>query len=247
MPTAINGDDYVCDTNKTYSLNEDQPATWTHSSNLILASGQGTSSAQFRSSSSGPAWITATIANECGDPIVITKNVQSGPENVNYFSITADPDCASPGQLVTFQAEIFPSVNYDWTVFGGSIVMGAGTEVIYVNMEESSMEAQCYVTGTSASTCYGPQGVSALDVYECWQSMSVSPNPASTSLTIELQSEDTDPHEIEVRNSWGDVVKSQMTFGSKFVLNTEDLPNGIYTLRIFEKGGVLSRRVIIKK
>lgn len=92
LPTSITGDYYICDSGQSYYINGTQPATWTHSSNVILDSGQGTSSAQFRSIGSGEAWVRATIPNECGDPKVITKYLYAGPEEV-FFGIGTIPYC----------------------------------------------------------------------------------------------------------------------------------------------------------
>ena len=91
LPTAINGDNTLCTSNKTYTLNTNWPATWTNSSNIILQSGQGTNSSVFKatSSASGSAWIEATIPNNCGGgPVIVHKDIQAGPYNTSQINVT---------------------------------------------------------------------------------------------------------------------------------------------------------------
>lgn len=246
---TIQGADILCNTSQTYSLNENVAATWTHSSNIMLLSGQGTSSANFRAIGSGPGWIKATISipNECGGSLVLTKDVQ-GPTTAN-FVIESYPSCGGLYDVITFVAEI-SGVTYDWTVNGGTLLGGQGTQSIYARMDSQySMAVHCYVTGTGA--CGSPSGVSSNYISPCYgfTAFNVSPNPAKDVITLEVVDNSTtnDEYEIEILDNFGEVRKTEIRSGPKMDINTSDIPNGQYILRIVHKEGIVNKRIMIKR
>lgn len=159
---SITGPGFVC-TDANYFVNFSALPTppgfppqyplvfWEASSNLsIPPKSVDRSVTVTKSGGNGLGYIQAS-ATKNGCTTTVRKQVQVGPEYAN-FSISAYPYCASPGEVVDFIAEI-QNVNYNWTVNGGTLLGGQGTQFIYAQMVSETMAVHCAVTGTSAENC----------------------------------------------------------------------------------------------
>lgn len=246
---SIAGDFYIC-TSKTFTIDNtsNYPVVWTKSNNLSIATSSNTSITVSRYLSyKGPGWIQATLQDGC--PTRLTKYVQVGPETAD-FSIYSSPSCGSTGDVIDLVAQI-NSVNYSWTVNGGTLLGGQSTQAIYARMDGQTMAVHCYVTGTSASNCYGPEGISSVYIYSCYgfTSVSTSPNPATESFDVELVGNisESDPVEIQIRNHFGVLIKSEVFQGAHFSISARELDNGVYFMRVRHKDELLNHRVIIHR
>jgi hypothetical protein len=73
--------------------------------------------------------------------------------------------------------------------------------------------------------------------------VSIYPNPAETSVTIEYKGQTFD---CLVYNSLGQLVLSKVQVNSSTSLNTEEMAKGIYFVEFHTKGQVLKKKLVLK-
>ena len=88
-------------------------------------------------------------------------------------------------------------------------------------------------------------------IYPCsgFRAINTSPNPASTSFDVELAEkiDDTEVVDIELRNGYGELVKTETAQGKNFRINVPNLYNGAYILKVKYRDQVLTHRILIEK
>lgn len=208
---------------------------------------------QWSVSYTGVATITVQGINDCGDGTVsdaleITLNeipqpVISGDEFVyqNTTHVYSSPDHAG--------------ASYDWSVTGGTINSGQGTHEItvtwgapgtgYVNITETSA-AECEGIATELIVNIDPVGVAESFINE----ISLYPNPARELLNIELYSEKDANINIHIVNQIGQIVVNRSenlsSGNNKITINTSDLQNGYYTVKLISADGSLVQEKFMK-
>lgn len=116
-------------------------------------------------------------------------------------------------------------------------------DIRYVNMN----------TNISANTQHVPVNIHdavSVNENEKYQNMiTIFPNPAMNELHVRSENKDIRMIELELLNSLGQqVIKSKMDAGvSTSVINTQDLPNGIYQVRIRCSNFLIYKKLIITK
>ena len=75
----------------------------------------------------------------------------------------------------------------------------------------------------------------------------VYPNPAQNDIQIELLGNDLGKSNIQIIDFQGNIVKSLNTDSSKIYINTENIKDGIYILRVQNNSGIKTTNIIIKK
>lgn len=76
----------------------------------------------------------------------------------------------------------------------------------------------------------------------------IYPNPTSTNLNIQLNSNEIVGNvQIEVSNTLGQIVLSETMIGKNIELNTTGLSNGLYIVKMFNNNTILSSQKIIKQ
>lgn len=165
-----------------------------------------------------------------------------------------------PGQLYTYNT-IDPNFNgaggYTWVVEGGTIYGGGGPSdtSITIFWNESG-----YIELTSSNFCGTSTG--HLDVTvdlgggcnPC-QIMQTYPNPSSEELNVTLNKDlVTDKQSNEILSSnvslvdyMQNVVYSTSTNNLEIKIPTNNLPQGIYVLKVVNKTGAETRRILIKR
>lgn len=203
----------------------------------------------------GAASITVQGINDCGEGLV------SEPYPV---SIEALPEPLISGDEYVYQntthaysSPEHAGAGYEWSVTGGTIASGQGTHEIsvtwggpgtgYVNLTETSA-AGCEGIATQLTVNIDPVGIEE----PFMKGLTLYPNPAGSSLSIEFFAERDAGISIQVLNRLGQVVLSrmeEMTAGNnKVVLNTTGLPDGFYTIRFVTPGGsMIQEKLIIMK
>ncbi|MBR9923002.1 MAG: T9SS type B sorting domain-containing protein [Bacteroidetes bacterium] len=160
QPT-INGLNIVCDGTVTdYSVVPDPSATgfvWTTTCGTITA-GQGTEqiTIDFSGCPTGGT-ICVTVQNDCGDNQPTCLDVAGGtsPETPTI----SGPDISCDMATETYCANTDPNIStYNWTVTGGTIVSGQGTECIDVSWDTAGDQQVCLIgsngCGDSPETCF---------------------------------------------------------------------------------------------
>ena len=201
----------------------------------------------------GDATITVQGINDCGDGTVsdalevtvneIPQPVISGDEFVyqNTTHVYSSPDHAG--------------ATYDWSVTGGTIDSGQGTNEItviwgapgtgYVNLTETSAD-ECEGIATELIVNIDPVGVTESFINE----ISLYPNPAGELLNIEMYSVKDANISIQLVNQIGQIVVNRSenlsSGNNKITINTSNLQNGYYTLKLISADGSLVQEKFMK-
>jgi len=75
----------------------------------------------------------------------------------------------------------------------------------------------------------------------------VYPNPAQNFIQVELLGNQSGKSNIQVIDFQGNIIKSLNTDSSKIYINTENIRDGIYILRVQNNSGIKTTNIIIKK
>jgi PKD repeat protein len=204
---------------------------------------------------SGDASLTVQGVNECGegtfsDPIIVT--VEAAPEPV----ISGESYVYQNSQH-NYSCEYHDGSTYDWYVTGGTITAGQGTHEVTVSWGTPGA-GSLSVTETTAAGCIGDAEEFGVDIQPMaieesfMTNINLYPNPAGESLNIELYSEKDASINIAVVNQVGQVMVDDiiaLTNGNnKTTINTSDLPNGYYTLKLIaEDGSQVQQKFVIMK
>lgn len=275
--TAISGSSNICASSGTtpYSVpvfNSNASYNWTTSSNLQIASGQGTNTANIQGTgSNGSGTITLTISNnQCGN-YVITKTITIGGQPI-VTSIAASQSGPCQSGYQTWYLQAIPgsssATGWQWTVDNPS----SG----YYNIQ-SPNSPTTYVTvsgGGGVSVTYVDQcGVRStrrgVTIYSnCSSRIASYPNPADKEMNIQYQADNTaqtsaanqsfgadagseklavKSYDVILYNDKGKILRSaKSTKGEAVKLNTVEIPNGNYFLHIIEGKEVTKKQVIIQ-
>ncbi|MEQ9374005.1 MAG: PKD domain-containing protein [Imperialibacter sp.] len=182
--------------------------------------------------SNGDYTITLTVSNECGSEALITSVSILNACNLDVPVISQD------GNMLTASSE---GVTYEWIDCETGTPIGGNTKDFLP--EESGSYAVKVIEGTCAeqSACFdfvyeGP----TLSVDAEQNSLSVYPNPASSSLTVSLEGPSRSIVNITILSIDGQVVE-QLTFGkttqqANKMMNVESLAPGTYLIRVWGSG-----------
>ena len=248
-PYNISGDDIFCTTSNQYTipnLPTGAAVTWSVSP-LGIATPNTPNSTQttLTKTNDGIIMLTAVVTNVCGTNITLSKQVTVG---VPTFGIIANVPC-QPGRTVQVSTfTVSPISNAQTTYHWRSVQNGISTTIIGSGPSVSKKFAlggpyQVYALG--ANTCgSGDEAVVNFQVVSCPNSpdrMTVWPTPANDNLNIEVNQLNGQSGEaeyiqiVEMIDKMGSLrLRKQFGNVSKITLNISQLPNDVYTIRIFD-------------
>lgn len=87
---------------------------------------------------------------------------------------------------------------------------------------------------------YSDMGMSSQNI----ENLKISPNPADN--FIQIKTENSEKSKVRLFDSSGKIILSQDFSGNKNLLNTTDVPNGIYILSISQSGKETQEKIIIQ-
>ncbi len=234
----------VCNSTVTHSV----PAaagitsyTWAAPSGATIVTGQGTNTVDVSYSGSfttGQLCVTAN--NACGSSTARCINVKGKPSDPGAISGQSTA-CAGEQGLSFSVATVFGASSYNWSLpVGASIVAGAGTSNIIVDW--GNVSGSVIVSVTNAC---GTSGARTFSVFvNCRTSgselpgaiVSAYPNPVSSKLTVDVQSDMSGSYSIELSDLAGRLVlvdNIQTIEGmNSHTMNVSDLSKGVYMLSI---------------
>ena len=234
----------VCNSTVTHSV----PAaagitsyTWAAPSGATIVTGQGTNTVDVSYSGSfttGQLCVTAN--NACGSSTARCINVKGKPADPGAISGQSTA-CAGEQGLSFSVATVFGASSYNWSLpVGASIVAGAGTSNIIVDW--GNVSGSVIVSVTNAC---GTSGARTFSVFvNCRTSgselpgaiVSAYPNPVSSKLTVDVQSDMSGSYSIELSDLAGRLVlvdNIQTIEGmNSHTMNVSDLSKGVYMLSI---------------
>lgn len=101
-----------------------------------------------------------------------------------------------------------------------------------------------YVCGDNLNCSYGPMITSVNDIHK-FEEVTVYPNPATNQVEVILANAEL-PAQVRLYDIHGKLIQSFTTNSTKTVIQRNDLPNGIYLLRIDAEGKNYSSRIIFE-
>ena len=257
---TITGPSLVCTSNSTFTLNNRPSGTtvsWIHSDHLVYVSGQGTDNYTVRAASStaiGVGWVKAIVSNSCGNN-TLEKTVWVGkpitpiifcPFNVVGMNSLIEVLAASPG-----------ADNYTWSVGGGTITSGQGTSDIWI-MTSSHCLYDLTIRLTTSNSCGSSAQTMKSVPFDCSggvNPLSVSPNPASQTITVELKDtpatatteKANEGFTVKLLNSYNKPVYQKKVKSKRFTINVSRYRAGIYYLRVIKGNKLYTKKVVITK
>lgn len=187
--------------------------------------------------------LTGYSGGECSTTKTITINVAPDP-TITLTSTTPYPATLCLGQSSTLTAVGSVLTNYTWfsntasPIVVGSPVLSASVVItptvsgyIYVAASQSGTCQKNFLIYQDVVTC-GPVGMNEIDNNN---TISIYPNPANEFLTISLMAESADATTIYIINALGEIVLTEKATSSNTTLNTSNLTNGIYFIKVESK------------
>ncbi|UBM62227.1 T9SS type A sorting domain-containing protein [Candidatus Sulfidibacterium hydrothermale] len=128
--------------------------------------------------------------------------------------------------------------NVEGTTYDWEIPSNLATGDYYIQV--SSVDDPSEVFDMSNNTFAITQAAPKIDVY---------PNPATTTVTLKFNEKDNENYVLTLYNRFNMRVMSKVvntTYMKEVRINTFDLPNGIYFLRLSSPHGVISKKIIVQ-
>jgi hypothetical protein len=200
----------------------------------------------------GVAKLSVSAVNECGSSPV-------SPQLSVTVSGIPTPEISGLNKLcINTTAAYFSSgaanSSYTWSVTGGEITSGAGTNYVTINWS-SSGQGIVKLTETSAQGCTGNAADFFVEVSLCTDvetnlnngGLSVFPNPASSLLQLELPAS-IEVYNLQVFSVTGDLVMNvAKPSGNYITLDVSNLANGVYSIKAVSTDFKLYSTKFIKK
>ncbi len=198
----------------------------------------------------GIAAITVSVINNCGDspisdPLTITVNAMPAP-------VISGPNTVCDNTVASYEITEITGSSWIWEVTGGSIIAGAGTNMIDVSWSEPGT-GQVIVTETNAEGCTGVSEPVIVTIDDCIgldeviaNNLNIYPNPIKDILFINRSNTEVSGN-ICILNSLGVVVqKEQIPYGvSDISIKIEDSASGIYFLIYTESNKIISSKTLM--
>lgn len=272
---TINGPSIVC-TGGNFTLQNQPAGTtviWSSSNPNGLTIDPSTGAATRVNNFNGQITVTATVNSGCGVANV-TRDVWVGypPANMNTLIWTGtrgvNPVSTSPGATYIFNVDQVPNTSsYTWVLPRGFSVLYGGSNTttgpsIYIT---TSTTSGTYILHCAANNACGSSWTNALTINNETGGgggpipLIVYPNPASSILIIEEATTDSESllgqsrgkdetaeFNVQLFDYHGSLRKSGQSKNRKLEVNTDDLPDGFYILKIMTPLGTEHRHISIK-
>ncbi|MFA5819286.1 MAG: T9SS type A sorting domain-containing protein [Bacteroidales bacterium] len=249
---TLTGPSLVCTNNTTFYLNGTPPGStvsWTKSTNLTIVSSDY-SSCTVTSNGSQLGWIEAIIS---GVPNPLRKDVWVGPPVTDYVS---GPLSGYIYNSYYFNAyppkDYLAEASYYWSV--------SPTADLYPDYSGANIyfyyPSGYQVTVQASNSCGSSNMVYTwIDIYDNGY-YSLSPNPASTEVTITVTKSNSEQsslineniiYEVSIYNMYGMLQTQKKYMGDKFTIPVYNLKEGSYFVKINNGQSVISKQLIIKR
>lgn len=218
-----------------------------------------TCAAPYATPTVSTTYVVSTPGHPCNfPPDTVTVNIKTAPVTVPVVTITVSPDSnVTPKIPVTFNAAVTGcnSPSYQWTA-NGLDVTGANSSVFNPLVLYNNYRIACKVSCND--TCPRPRDtvsnvitmhisgdvnrISRNKLFELY------PNPNNGKFTLAmLQPQPNEPIQVEIVNQLGQCIYKQRYSGKTHTIDLDDVPEGIYLLRIKTDGGSSATRFLVNR
>jgi uncharacterized delta-60 repeat protein len=201
---------------------------------------------------SGSVSVTVQGQNECGNgPASPAHTIMVEPLPV---PVVAGSTLVCINQEIAYSTGSFIGSNFAWTVSGGTIISGQGSNEVTV-LWGNAGTGTLSVTETSLANCIGTSPVLSVAIDPCTgtsdnkqDGITIYPNPATDQLNIVTASAGKIPVSIAIYNHTGQLVyeSGKVANGPGMKVDVSTLKTGIYTVRITTAEEVFSK-IFVKK
>ena len=259
-PLSISGPSIVCSSGGSFTINNlptGATITWSQGPYLTRTSAQGANPCIFSSTGSGSSWIRATLVKGSNTITLTDKVVWSG---VPQVTVTG-PSVGYIGGSYTYYANTAPGAqitSYQWTLtppYDGNNIYGYGywANTSFNNPNGGYFQIGCTVSNNCGS---GIMGTTYISISETKNDYIVSPNPASTIITISVVpavsgakglTDFNAVYDVSIHDMNGVLQSRKEYSGDCFTIPVDNLKDGNYLIRIDNGKFVSVKQVIIKR
>jgi len=244
--------------NRTYSVTTQSGASyfWSTTGGLSIVGSNTSSSVTVQGNSNGVLYVTRFRSGSA--PCCQSRSISVANGCPTSASINRFVECLGNQAIVDLSANVTPSgtagaATYSWTKLSGPGNFIGGTTSQFATLlvpDNSSVRVRLTVT------CLGNTITRELTIRipDCGgiilrQLSKISPNPASSSVKVELPNSSTQVrnYEIEVINKLGEVVMRKKMLSSQSDLDITKLKEGMYFVRTKLGGKVIGSTRLLKK
>ncbi|NQU87364.1 MAG: M4 family metallopeptidase [Mariniphaga sp.] len=266
----ISGSDTVCTSGASFSI-QNLPAgatvSWSNSNKITRVSSQGSNPCTFEANSHGTGWIEAIIYSSCGYIVTLPqKAVWVGTQSAtaifaydpSQYQYVSEP--LYTGTPYEFKPRLYnPSENssdYDWEIKDEqdlSYPFSSGTTALFTASSPGNYTVSLiYKNGCG----WGSQKSEEFTFIQGGGFfMMINPNPASSDVTIELKSTNSNK-QIDVNEEWDMEVYNETQLlhdmktklkGDKYTFGTNGWKEGVYIIRVKYKKEILLGKLVVKR
>lgn len=204
---------------------------------------------------SGIATLAAQASNDCGvGPVSDATEIQV---EISPMPVVDGVTLICNDEEAEYTVEETAGNTYVWTVVGGTITAGTGTNLITVLWGDPGM-GSVSVIETSALDCEGTSDDFAVTIDNCigigesleYGELQIFPNPASTNVEISFIEDASTKYNVKVYNSVGQLVAETngVALGTKesIKLDVSTYQTGVYIVNISSENGLNIRSTFEK-
>ena len=248
-PSQINGEDIFCTISNNYSIaNLPVGATvlWQEQpGGVVTINSPNSSQTTLTSIGNGIITLTATISNACGGQIILTKqNIVVGtpiPIGINGPNHDLCYNGRTSEIAWFYVVDPINSLTYYWQIDGQGAGIGSSVRVDAFRWDVGNHQIR--VRSYSSACGYSAWYTSSFIVIDCSSNrFTISPNPSSDNIYVTVNnlaksiSKQIEVREVELIDKMGNI-RHKKKLGNGFTsanISVSNLPNDIYTLRIFD-------------
>ena len=259
----LSGPQTASTSNTTFTFNACSTVSsinWTHSDNLAYINGQGTNNYTVQAvncSVSGMGWVKA-IVNTFNSTDTLERNVWAGVPIIDSIRLLTNTYSIGPNSTIEVLGLSPGAESYNWTVAGATIISGQGTSDIWIQTASGVPVCPVDLTIqlTTSNSCGNSQTFMKSFPFDCSggpNPLSVSPNPASQTLTVELTDTTStatsqtvnESFTVQLFNAYNKPVYRTRETLRRFTINVSGYRPGMYYLRVTKGNNVYVNKVII--
>lgn len=278
--TLISGPTLACLSSVTSTINglpSVSSIVWEPGPNMTIASGQNTTTCTFSTTASGNSWVKAHLITDCGNITLPQKNLWIGippapeinsytpfvwstsfwPTPVKVYTVYAEDEIIFYDENTNTFGGLIESFSREWDIDAGSIPYSAYDYGPGGRMCFFHQPGTVRVRAKSSNSCGETEWSEPVfvDVIAQEYMLSLSPNPASGEVTVELKSGGNNTDLLSNENVWDldvyDAMQSLKTKVSKIknkstVLNTSGWKDGVYVIRAIVGKKLVTGKLVVK-